>query len=98
MGKKSVWTKKAWEGLDGPSEHHNELDTTVDQWREALAATTKPKYPEGLTLTELATKLGINKYTLRYQLDKAVEADRCFAHQDYRKNRLTTVYILMEEP
>lgn len=70
------------------------LATTVDQWREALSACEKPKYPEGKTLAELARILGKNRSTLTGQLKHLIAQGRCKYYEDIRNNRMTTVYIL----
>lgn len=79
------------------SSRSSELSTTVDQWREALASSSKPKYPEGKTVSEIAQELTLPRSTVRAMLDRAVRSGTCKAYKDFRKNRLTTVYIVETE-
>ena len=79
---------------DAVMKQSNELSTTVDQWREALVASTKPKYPDGKTLMELSRELGINRSTLAGRLQKALEDGSCSCDYDVRNGRRTKVYRL----
>ncbi len=74
-----------------------ELTTTVDQWKEALAATVAPKFPNAKTLTELSNELGVSRSTLKHKLHGAMLAGTCRAFRDIRNNRETTVYELAEK-
>jgi hypothetical protein len=74
-----------------------ELATTVDQWREALAATVAPKFPNAKTITELSKELNVKRSTLKDKLRGAMLAGTCRAFRDIRNNRETTVYELVEK-
>lgn len=89
---KTVCDERAY--FNNKSDNPDELTTTVDQWREALAAIDKPKYPAGKTLVELAAETGLNRSTLKDRLTKMIREGRCVAYKDCRRGRHTTVYIL----
>lgn len=73
------------------------LQTTVDQWRAALAAIQEPAHPECRTLTELSKELDMNRCTLADQLGKAIACGKVKVLEDVRNNRVVKVYQLLEE-
>ena len=53
----------------------NELDTTVDEWREALHDITQDD--PGETVRELCARLGGGKTAIRDMLETLIEKGRC---------------------
>ena len=53
------------------------LDTTVDEWREALADASEVSNIDGKTASELARELNCSETTMRLKLNGMVLTGRC---------------------
>jgi DNA-directed RNA polymerase specialized sigma24 family protein len=76
----------------------NFLETTVDQWREALM----PKDDPGLTLIEISDETGISLRTAQRRIRKLLKAGECKKGMATRTDSLgrvqrVPVYQMIEE-
>jgi predicted ArsR family transcriptional regulator len=55
----------------------NELDTTVDEWREALEMSVVDNDPSWKTATEIADSLGVNRTSVTRRLRKLIKSGNC---------------------
>jgi DNA-binding GntR family transcriptional regulator len=67
----------------------NELDTTIEEWREELQ---KHKNIPGYTISELAAEIGVCRETMRKRLNKLTKEGKCIRATGIRHDELGGIY------